>query len=222
MVRVGCRIVGQVITTASPRLIPLATVHSCTANRRTPRRTRRHRGTSSNTGTSGSAANFSHRSNAAGSTVTCSGAPSAGASACSRSAGAVAGESAWSGLDEAAPAGGTAGAESVGGSWSGGAVVSVEVDTPGVISLFPVTTPCPPVPSLPRVRQPLAQVRDVRRLPGPAARRLYHHRRLRRTDHLDDQVRVDLSGLQVFMPVATRVESVSRVVRVHQVDPSGD
>src|ERR1700742_2563648 len=66
----------------------------------------------------------------------------------------------------------------------------------------------------------LAQERDVvlSALVGGFA----DHRRGRGLDDRDEQLRVDLSGAEVGVPVGARACGISGVVAVHQVDAAGE
>src|SRR3546814_10764924 len=70
--------------------------------------------------------------------------------------------------------------------------------------------------------EPLAQPREVGRVLLDPAGRLTDHRRLRVPDHRGKQVRLDLSGPEVGVPVGTGVELVATVIGMDQVDPAGD
>src|SRR3546814_9300755 len=60
--------------------------------------------------------------------------------------------------------------------------------------------------------EPLAQPREVGRVLLDPAGRLTDHRRLRVPDHRGKQVRLDLSGPEVGVPVGTGVEPVATVI----------
>ena len=73
-----------------------------------------------------------------------------------------------------------------------------------------------------RRAQSLAQIRDVSALTLGAAGCLDHHVAACRAAHFGDELSLDLTGLDVGVPVGAGVECVAAVVRVHQVDPAGD